>query len=60
MKNKVLANLEKYVEKDERLELLLNQLRSNGRKTFLLTNSEYYYTHVSFVLFYSACLLNML
>uniref|UniRef100_A0A7E4W562 Cytosolic purine 5'-nucleotidase n=1 Tax=Panagrellus redivivus TaxID=6233 RepID=A0A7E4W562_PANRE len=45
MKQIVLDNLSKYVEKDERIVPLLRQLRENGRKTFLLTNSDYYYTN---------------
>lgn len=44
LKNTMLKNLEEYIEKDDRLELLLKQLSASGRKTFLLTNSEYYYT----------------
>uniref|UniRef100_A0AC34Q5G2 Cytosolic purine 5'-nucleotidase n=1 Tax=Panagrolaimus sp. JU765 TaxID=591449 RepID=A0AC34Q5G2_9BILA len=45
MKKTVLENLSKYVEKDSRVVTLLKQLRENGRKTFLLTNSDYYYTN---------------
>uniref|UniRef100_A0A1I8AAM7 Cytosolic purine 5'-nucleotidase n=1 Tax=Steinernema glaseri TaxID=37863 RepID=A0A1I8AAM7_9BILA len=45
MKRHVLENLEKYVVKDERIKPLLNLLRKNGSRTFLLTNSEYYYTN---------------
>lgn len=47
MKQIILNNLEKYVEKDVRIEKLLTQLREFGRKTFLLTNSDYRYTNVS-------------
>lgn len=46
----MLKNLEEYIEKDDRLELLLKQLSASGRKTFLLTNSEYYYTEVRVLL----------
>uniref|UniRef100_A0A915EJV0 Cytosolic purine 5'-nucleotidase n=1 Tax=Ditylenchus dipsaci TaxID=166011 RepID=A0A915EJV0_9BILA len=45
MKKNILGNLEHYVEKDERIVQLLLQLRQSGRKTFLLTNSEYSYTN---------------
>ncbi|KAK0402660.1 hypothetical protein QR680_016461 [Steinernema hermaphroditum] len=45
MKMHVLENLEKYVVKDERIKPLLNLLRKNGGQTFLLTNSEYFYTN---------------
>jgi hypothetical protein len=45
MKRHVLQNLDKYVIKDERIKQLLLQLRQNGGQVFLLTNSEYFYTH---------------
>jgi 5'-nucleotidase len=32
------------VVKDERLPMLLSRIRESGSKTFLLTNSEYWYT----------------
>lgn len=51
MKKIILSNIEHYVVKDERIVKLLLQLRSCGRKTFLLTNSEYSYTNVSFYKF---------
>jgi len=44
MKKAILSNLDHYVEKDERLAVLLSQIKGSGRKAFLLTNSEYYYT----------------
>lgn len=37
-------NVEKYIDRDERLPLLLDRMRENGKKVFLLTNSEYWYT----------------
>lgn len=46
MKQNILSNLEHYVEKDQRIVKLLSQLRKFGRKTFLLTNSDYSYTNV--------------
>ncbi|TKR72562.1 hypothetical protein L596_019988 [Steinernema carpocapsae] len=45
MKQYVLENVEKYVVKDERIKAMLPMLRKNGSQTFLLTNSEYYYTN---------------
>ncbi|KAH7722649.1 Protein Y71H10B.1 a [Aphelenchoides avenae] len=45
MKRIILGNMEKYVAKDERIVTLLTQLRKSGRKTFLLTNSDYPYTN---------------
>lgn len=45
MKQIVLSNLSRYVEKDERMPTLLKQLRENGRQTFLLTNSDFRYTN---------------
>lgn len=44
LKRKTLEKIEQYVVRDPRLPLLLDRLRSTGAKTFLLTNSEYYYT----------------
>ena len=37
-------NIAKYIERDERLPLLLDRMHQNGKKTFLLTNSDYRYT----------------
>lgn len=45
MKKIILENLDTYVEKDPRVAQLLTQLRECGRKTFLLTNSDYVYTN---------------
>ncbi|KAI6222999.1 putative cytosolic purine 5-nucleotidase [Aphelenchoides fujianensis] len=45
MKKIVLANLEKYVEKDDRAARMLTELRAADRKTFLLTNSDYNYSN---------------
>ncbi|CAF3474085.1 unnamed protein product [Rotaria sp. Silwood1] len=44
LKERVCENIEKYVHKDEQLPILLDRIRSHGAKTFLLTNSEYWYT----------------
>nr|CAD2191672.1 unnamed protein product [Meloidogyne enterolobii] len=40
----MILNIADFVEKDPRIGKLLVQLRVSGRKTFLLTNSEYEYT----------------
>lgn len=45
MKQKTLENPDKYVKKDERLPTFLARLRESGAKVFLLTNSDYKYTH---------------
>lgn len=45
MKRYVLENLDTYVIKDDRIKKLLPTLRSNGAQTFLLTNSEFFYTN---------------
>lgn len=39
-----MANIAKYIERDERLPLLLDRMHENGKKTFLLTNSDYRYS----------------
>ena len=44
LKKHTVASLEEYVHRDERLPMLLDRLRENGVKTFLLTNSEFWYT----------------
>lgn len=44
MKIEVINNLEKYIEPNPKLAVLLDRLRKQKRKTFLLTNSEYFYT----------------
>ena len=44
-----MADPEEYVERDSRLPTLLTHLRKNGAKVFLLTNSEWWYTEVSYV-----------
>jgi 5'-nucleotidase len=41
MREKTLADLDKYVRKDAKLERLLTTLRQREKKTFLLTNSHY-------------------
>jgi 5'-nucleotidase len=44
LKSKVLADLPRYIKKTPDLAVFLDRLRQTGNKTFLLTNSEYYYT----------------
>jgi len=34
----------KYIRKTPQIAQLFHTLKKNGRKVFLLTNSEYYYT----------------
>lgn len=44
LKKRTMENLEKYVEKNPELPLLLDKLRSRGAKVFLLTNSDFTYS----------------
>lgn len=44
LKSKVLADLPKYIKKTPELANFLDRLRQNNRTSFLLTNSEFYYT----------------
>ncbi|MDD9951283.1 MAG: HAD-IG family 5'-nucleotidase [Zetaproteobacteria bacterium] len=45
IKNKVLADPEKYINRDKHLPLALAHLKDAGRQLFLLTNSNYPYTN---------------
>lgn len=36
--------MDRYIERDLRLPLLLDRMHENGKKVFLLTNSDYRYT----------------
>eukprot|EP00051_Salpingoeca_urceolata_P001362 m.40350 g.40350 ORF g.40350 m.40350 type:complete len:557 (-) comp11359_c0_seq2:1363-3033(-) len=45
LKSKTVADLPRYCVKDERLKLLLERLRDNGKFVFLLTNSGWEYTN---------------
>ncbi|XP_018318589.1 cytosolic purine 5'-nucleotidase isoform X2 [Agrilus planipennis] len=45
LKQKTIENLERYVNKDDRLPMFLDRLRESGAKVFLLTNSDYNYTN---------------
>lgn len=44
LKAEIVGNLDKYIRKDPRLGPTLRELSRAGKKLFLLTNSEYYYT----------------
>ena len=44
LKKRTLLDLPRYVRRDGRLPLLLRRLREEGRQTFLLTNSDWWYT----------------
>jgi 5'-nucleotidase len=44
IKAETLANLSKYIRKEPRLAQLLKAIRAANCKSFLLTNSEWYYT----------------
>ncbi|KAL3114776.1 hypothetical protein niasHT_014590 [Heterodera trifolii] len=44
LKKKILDRIDEFVKKDKRIDELFIWLRNTGRKTFLLTNSDYGYT----------------
>jgi len=44
LKNATNKDLAKFIRKDRRLPQVLNNLRASGAKTFILTNSEWWYT----------------
>lgn len=44
LKEVILANLDQYFEKDARIALTLDRFLKEGKKLFLLTNSEWFYT----------------
>lgn len=46
LKSEVIENMERYVIRDLMLPKTLSYLIENGKKLFLLTNSEYYYTDI--------------
>ncbi|XP_059142495.1 cytosolic purine 5'-nucleotidase-like isoform X2 [Physella acuta] len=45
LKTDTLADVAKYIVKDERLPIILSRLREGGKKVFLATNSDYKYTN---------------
>ncbi|XP_076372635.1 5' nucleotidase B isoform X6 [Tachypleus tridentatus] len=57
LKKETLANLEKYVKKDKHLPVMFDRMRENGKKVFLLTNSEYSYTEkiMSYLFDFPSC-----
>lgn len=44
LKTAILANIDRYITRDDRLAPTLHKLRSGGKKLFLLTNSYWAYT----------------
>ncbi|NNF07569.1 MAG: HAD-IG family 5'-nucleotidase [Candidatus Eisenbacteria bacterium] len=44
LKTEILGNLSKYIRRNPLLTQTLEEIRSSGKKIFLLTNSEFYYT----------------
>ena len=45
LKTTILADPAKYIKLDSRMEAMLMKLRSADKKTFLLTNSDWWYTN---------------
>ena len=45
LKKTTVDNLSTYVVKDERLPMLMQRILESGAKTFLLTNSDWWYTN---------------
>ena len=45
LKKMTCDDLQKYVKKDDNLPILLKRLQQAGKITFLLTNSEWWYTN---------------
>lgn len=44
LKKETVDNLDAYIIRDEKIPLLFDRMRENGKKVFLLTNSGYRYT----------------
>lgn len=44
LKKETVDHLDEYVIRDEKIPLLFDRMRENGKKMFLLTNSDYKYT----------------
>jgi hypothetical protein len=53
LKKITVENLSTYVVKDERLPMLMQRLTDSGAKTFLLTNSDWWYTNEVLLLFFN-------
>lgn len=45
LKTTILADPARYIKLDSRMEAMLMKLRSADKKTFLLTNSDWWYTN---------------
>jgi len=45
LKTTILSSPNKYINTDVRLQQLLQRLRSSGKQTFILTNSDWWYTN---------------
>ena len=45
LKKSCLENIEQFVRRDQRLPVMLEGIRQSGRATFLLTNSDWWYTN---------------
>ena len=45
LKKSCISRIEEYVRRDPRLGPMLLRIRESGRKTFLLTNSDWWYTN---------------
>ena len=44
LKERILGRISRFIRRDERLRLALEEFRESGKKLFLLTNSELYYS----------------
>ena len=45
LKKSCISNIEQFVRRDPRLPAMLEGIRESGRATFLLTNSDWWYTN---------------
>ena len=45
LKKSCINNIQQFVGRDPRLPVMLEGMRQSGRKTFLLTNSDWWYTN---------------
>lgn len=46
LKSEIIKDLDRFIYKDPHLTMTLDKFIDNGKKLFLLTNSEYYYTEI--------------
>ena len=56
LKKITIERKDEFCTKDERLPMLFQHLKDSGAKTFLLTNSEWWYTDAVMSYFYSLML----